>query len=50
MNNQLKEATTENYKKMHGMLVSWGLRPQVQILETEVSKVLLEFMENDNVD
>ena len=32
------------------MLVIRILRPHMQILDNKVSKVLLEFMENDNVD
>ena len=49
MKNQTKESMTEKYKDLHGMLISQGLRPKIQILYNEVLKVLLELMENDNV-
>ena len=45
-----KEEMAEKYKGLHGMLVSRELCPQMKILCNEVSKVLLEFMVNDNVD
>ena len=40
----------EKYKELHVILVSRGLYPQMKRLDNEVSKVLLDFMENDNVD
>ena len=40
---------TEIYKELYVVQVCQGLRPQMQILGNEVSKVLLEFMENENV-
>ena len=43
-----KEEMAEKYKGLHGMLVSRELCPQMKILCNEVSKVLLEFMENEN--
>ena len=49
MKNRTKEAMTEKYKELNGMLLNVGLFPQVQILDNKVSKVLLEFMENCNV-
>ena len=36
------------YKELHGTLVSWLLRSQIQIVENELSKVLLYYMENEN--
>ena len=35
---------------MHVTLVIRGLRPQIKILDNEFSKLLLDFMENDDVD
>ena len=47
--NLKKESMTEIYKELYVVQVCQGLRPQMQILGNEVSKVLLEFMENENV-
>ena len=44
MKNWTKKSMTEKYKVLHGTLVSRGSRPQMQILENGVSKVLLNFM------
>ena len=38
----------KKYKELHGMLVSRVLRSQMQMFDNEVSKILLEFMENEN--
>ena len=35
---------------MHVTLVIRGLRPQIKILDNEFSKLLLDFMGNDDVD
>ena len=32
MKNRTKEAIAEKYKELHGTLLSWVLRPQIQIL------------------
>ena len=40
----------EKYKELHGILVSQGLRKYIQILDNELTKVLLELMENQNID
>ena len=40
----------ENYKDLHGMLVSQALLSQMKIFYSEVSKALINFMLNENVD
>ena len=50
MKNRTKEAMAEKYNQLRGTIVSQGLLPKMQILDNEVSKVLLYFMVNENVD
>ena len=50
MKNRTKQEMIEKYKELHGMLLIRVLRSQMQISDIEVSKVLLESMENENVD
>ena len=50
MKNRTKESHTEAYRELHQQLVKKGLRPKMQRLDNEASKMLKEFMTSESVD
>jgi hypothetical protein len=49
LRNRTSPELLRRYKKLHQELVYEGLRPQLQHLDNEASKVLKQFLHNENV-
>jgi hypothetical protein len=50
MKNRTKESHTAAFKEIHQVLVRKGLRPTLQRLDNEASKMLKEFFEDEDID
>jgi hypothetical protein len=50
MPSRTAKSIVKAYTKAHALLVTAGLRPQLQRLDNEASALLQQFMHNENID